>query len=511
MFRSSALPSFLVCRRAAPGFCALVLCAAFMAPAAAAPRALQRPAAEPVLPPEVAAALARARVPREAISLLVAPVEDGRAPRLAHRAGVPVNPASVMKLVTTFAGLDLLGADYTWKTSFYADSPLADGVLNGNLYIRGGGDPKLVLERIDAMFRALLARGVREVRGDLVLDNSVFAPVPREPADFDGEPFRPYNSTPDGLLVNFKSLIFTFLPDGETGMARIRSEPPIAGVAIDATVPLTSTACGDWHAGLQADFGDPARVHFAGSYSAKCGERVWPVAYADPATYAQRVLQAMFTSAGGKVTGVARQGRVPGGARWLMDAPSLPLAEIIADVNKYSNNVMAQQLFLTLSAPDNRDMAGKRPPRGQASLAGSRAALAAWWPLAMGLGGPDVPPPVLENGSGLSRQERITALALGQLLRRAAVHPQAAVFLNSLSLAGMDGTTVAMRNRGLAPGAIGNARLKTGTLVDVAAVAGYATGRSGQRYLLVGIVNHPNAGAARPALDALVEWTVREP
>ncbi|MDB5851479.1 MAG: D-alanyl-D-alanine carboxypeptidase/D-alanyl-D-alanine-endopeptidase [Rhodoferax sp.] len=486
---------------------ALAFCAT--AGAQAAPKAPPR-AGESALPPVIAAALAKARVPADAISLLVAPVEENRAPRLRHQADMPVNPASVMKLVTTYAGLDLLGADYTWKTSFYADGPLADGVLNGNLYIRGGGDPKLVLERIDAMFRALQARGVREVHGDLVLDNSFFAPVARDPAEFDGEPLRPYNSAPDGLLVNFKALILTFTPDGGSRTAHIKSEPPMAGVAIDASVPLSSAPCGDWQNGLQADFADPARVHFAGGYPAKCGARVWPVAYAEPASYARRVLAAMFVSAGGVLQGGAREGPVPGSARWLMDAPSLPLSAIIADVNKYSNNVMAQQIFLTLSAPDTRDVPGKRPAQGQGSQAGSRQVIAAWWPLAMGLARPAVPPPVLENGSGLSRDERITAAGLGQLLRRAAVHPQAAVFLNSLSVAGMDGTTLGMRARGLAPDAIGNARLKTGTLRDVVAIAGYATGRSGQRYVVVGVVNHPNAGAARPALDAVVEWAIKD-
>ena len=488
-----------------------VLCLWLAGASQAATKAAARPT-EPVLPAEIATALARAKVPRDAVSLLVAPVDgaEDAPPRLRHRADEAMNPASVMKLVTTYAGLDLLGADYTWATRFYAEGALANGVLDGNLHIRGGGDPKLVLERVDAMFKALQARGVRQVRGDLVLDHSFFAPVARDPAEFDGEPLRPYNSTPDGLLVNFKALILTFTPDPASGTARVRSEPPMAGVAIDATVPMGSAPCGDWRGALGADFSDPNRVRFTGSYPARCGERAWPVAYADPASYARRALLAMFATAGGTVEGTAREGPVPAGARWLMDAPSLPLAEVIADVNKFSNNVMAQQIFLTLSAPDTRDVPGKRPARGQGSQEASRAVIKAWWPRAMGPARPLVPAPLIDNGSGLSRDERITAAALGRLLRRAAVHPQAAVFLDSLSVAGVDGTTQGMKARGLAPEAMGNAQLKTGTLRDVAAVAGYATGRSGQRYVVVGLVNHPNAPAARPALDALVEWAVRD-
>ncbi len=465
--------------------CALALAAAFSLAQA------QR------LPPDIASALARAKVPQDAVSLYVARADGVGLPRLSHRANALVNPASVMKLVTTFAALDTLGADYTWKTRFYADGPVKDGVLLGNLYIQGGGDPKLVLERIAADFAALQTRGVQTVRGDIVLDHHIFDPTTRDPAEFDGQALSPYNSAPDGLLVNFKSLIFTFTPEPDSGIARIRSQPPIADVQIDAQVPLSADSCNDWRGALQADFADPNRVQFGGSYPVKCGERTWPVAYTDPASYARRVLQAMYLGLGGSLTGAVRDGRTPSDAVWLMDAPSQPLGELIADVNKFSNNVMAQQMFLTLG------LQGSQP----GSFAASRRAVAAWWLQTMGR---DVPAPTLENGSGLSRDERTSARALGQLLCRAAAHPQAAVFANSLSIAGVDGTSQRMRERGLAPESIGNAQLKTGSLRDVASVAGYATGRSGQRYVVVGIVNHLLAPAARPALDALVEWTVKE-
>jgi D-alanyl-D-alanine carboxypeptidase/D-alanyl-D-alanine-endopeptidase (penicillin-binding protein 4) len=452
---------------------------------------------ERVLPAEVATALARARVPRDAVSMLVLPLDAAGAPRLAHRVDTAMNPASVMKLVTTLAALDTLGSGFTWKTQFYADGPVAGGVLQGNLYVRGGGDPKFVLERIDAAFRELQARGVQQVRGDMVLDSSIFETIARDPGEFDGEPMRPYNATPDGLLVNFKSLILTFVPQPDGLTALVKSEPPMAGVQIDATVPLNRQSCVDWRGDLQPDFSDPNAVHFLGAYSAKCGERVWPLAYVDPASYGKRVLQAMFTGAGGTLTGTVRDGRTPPQARLLMEAPSLPLGEMIADVNKFSNNVMAQQVFLTLGAQ----------ARGQGSLASAREAISNWWRKFMGT---KTVAPLLDNGSGLSRQERITATALGQMLQRAAAHPEAEVYMRSLSLAGFDGTTTRMRERGIAPHAMGNAWLKTGSLRDVASVAGFANGLSGRRYVVVGIINHPNAPAARPALDAMVEWAVND-
>ncbi|PZP98816.1 MAG: D-alanyl-D-alanine carboxypeptidase/D-alanyl-D-alanine-endopeptidase [Variovorax paradoxus] len=459
-------------------------------PSAAAPPGAERP-----LPPAVATALAQAKVPRDAVAFLVQPLDD-TAPRLAHRVDAAMNPASVMKMVTTLAALDQLGPGFTWKTRFYADGPVADGVLHGNLYIEGGGDPKLVLERVDSAFRTLQAAGVRQVRGDMVLDNSIFDVPTHDPAAFDNEPLRPYNVAPDGLLVNFKALILRFTPQAD-GTALVTSEPPLTGVVVPDAVPLArNQACGDWRSALQADFSDPNAVHLQGDYPARCGERDWAVAYVEPSSYAQRALLALFRAAGGQLDGSARQGRRPANARLLLEAPSLPLAEVIADVNKRSNNVMAQQLLLTLAAQ-------RRLP---ARMEDGRAAIAAWWRRFVGSA---TPGPLLENGAGLSRDERISASALARMLARASRHAEAATYLQSLSLAGVDGTTERMRERGLAH-VVGNAWLKTGSLRDVASVAGYVRGRSGQRYVVVAMINHANALSARPALDSLLEWAAED-
>lgn len=461
------------------------------------------------LPPAVARALANAKVPPSAASFMVRRLEGDAVPVLNHRAGVAMNPASVMKLVTTFSALDMLGPDFTWKTAFYTDGTLGKGVLNGDLIIRGGGDPKWVLERIEDNLRTLQVLGVRRITGDIILDNSVFELAERNSADFDGEPMRPYNSAPDGLLVNFKALILKFVPDPQTQTVRVVSEPPMADVAIDASVNATTDGCGDWRGGLRADFSNPNKVRFSGSYSVRCGENTWPVAYIEPTSYAVRVIKAMHQVSGGVLDGKVRTGKLPRTAVLLWQAPSLPLSQIIADVNKFSNNVMAQQVFLTLSAqysPFNTSLHLPGAAR-TGNFARSSTTVQHWWRERFGLA---VKSPVLENGSGLSRNERITAQALGDLLRLAARHPSAEVFANSLSVAGVDGTAARMASRGVVNAAIGNAQLKTGTLRDVTAIAGYAMGKSGQRYSVVGIINHPNANAARPALDALVEWTVVE-
>ena len=274
-------------------------------------------------------------------------------------------------------------------------------------------------------------------------------------------------------------------------------------MAIPVEVAASYGACGDWRGSLQGDFSSPDRITFSGRYPLACGERVWPVAYVAPRLYAGRVIEAMWRNAGGQLAGAVREEALPRTARLLITADSLPLADIIADVNKFSNNVMAQQVFLTLSSqlPNSSGVAGR-----VGNFAASQRNIAAWWKSRL----PQAAPPVLENGSGLSRMERASAASLNSLLQLAAASPQAQVFANSMGLAGVDGTVARMRERNAASAAIGQAQLKTGTLKDVAAIAGYANAQNGQRYSVVGIINHPNAGAARPALDALVEWAVKQ-
>ncbi len=465
------------------------------------------------LPPAVLAAMSRAQVPASALSALVISVDPDAHERLRHRASTPVNPASVMKLVTTYAAIDLLGSDFTWNTRFYTDGTVENGVLRGNLYVRGGGDPKFVLERIQEAYLTLQAKGVRVILGDMVLDHSAFELPAIDPGAFDGEALRPYNAAPDALLVNFKSVILTFQPDLANGVARVVSEPPMAGLAVDASVPLSrGTACGDWRGTVQARFDDPNSIRFEGRYPQVCGELKWPVAYQQPASYAARAMEGVWRAAGGSITGEVRNGLTPPGVQLLHEARSLPLSDIIVDVNQWSNNVMAQQLFLTLGqlSPVNYVSQGSIADRQALVRPGrferSREVVAEWWQRTFG---PRGIAPVLDNGSGLSRDERITPESLAGLLRHAAQHPQGAQFVQSLSVAGVNGTASRLA-RGATSAARGNAWIKTGTLRDVTGIAGYVNAVNGARYAVVGFINHPNAPAARPALDALLEWVAQQ-
>ena len=458
--------------------------------------------AKPKLPKSLVQALKQANVPLQDFSVMVTPIGnaagDARTPlmpRLSYRASAEMNPASVMKLITTSAGLSLLGPDFTWRNRVLVEGQVKEGVLYGNLYLKGSGDPKLVLERVQSLIDAVMAKGLRDIRGDIILDGSVFDLPAKNPASFDAEPLRPYNVAPQGLLLNFNAILFKFSPDIANGVANINTEPPLTNVQMPSTVPLSNGPCQDWRTQLRADFSQADVVRFLGAYPSACAEQQWPVAYVQPQSFAPRMMEAMWRQSGGKLQGQVREGVTPNPALLWLEAPSLPLSEIVADINKFSNNVMAQQLFLTLSSQNSR---------GQ--FEASRQVVLKWW--AQNL--PDQKPPVLDNGSGLSRDERSSAQALTALLQLAAKSPYALALQNSLSIAGVDGTLSRLKDRQPQSPAIGRARLKSGSLRDVASLAGYVEGLSGQRYVLVVIVNHPNANAVRPAFDKLLEWTVND-
>jgi D-alanyl-D-alanine carboxypeptidase/D-alanyl-D-alanine-endopeptidase (penicillin-binding protein 4) len=452
----------------------------------------QAAAATEVLPAPIASALARAGVPQSAAAVFVQDVDAGK-PALSFNAGQPLNPASVMKLVTTFAALELLGPNYTWKTEAHLGGPLAGGILDGDLVLKGYGDPRLTIEHFWLLLRSLRARGLREIRGDLVLDRSYFETTDHDPARFDGEPLRPYNVGADALLVNYKAVRFQFVPDATTKTVTIVPEPRLAQLEVANGVRATEGGCGDWRAGLKFDLqqgGGAAKVSFSGAMPASCGERYWNLALLTHRDYVHGVFRQLWEEMGGTLRGRVRDGTAPAGARAFATYESPAAAEVVRDMNKHSNNVMARQVFLTLSAETTK-LAGRYDRSARTVQS---------WLAARGL---EIPELVIENGSGLSRSERISAASLGRLLLaayRSSVMPE---FVASMPLVAYDGT---LRKRMKFESVAGQAHVKTGSLSDVRSIAGYVLDRNGRRAAVVMIVNHPNAGAARPAEDALLAW-----
>jgi len=441
------------------------------------------------LPPEVYAALERAKVPPEALVVVVQEAGTTRT-RLAWRADTAVNPASLTKLLTTYAALDLLGPAWAWNTPVWLQGTVNDGVLEGNLVIKGSGDPKLVPERLWLLLRRVQQLGVREIRGDIVLDRSAFSVPEQNAAEFDGEPMRPYNVRADALLLAYRSVLLSFTPDAARGLALVGIDPPLAGVRADTSVPLSAGACNDWRGELKADFSDPARLRLAGSFPLACGEKTWPMAYADPRSYNDRVLSGLWREMGGKLGGSVRDGVAPATPPSFM-VVSPALSEVVREINKFSNNVMAQQLFLTLGLV--RGASG--------SPEASREVLRRWLGERLGRAAEHA---VIDNGSGLSRETRLTAQQLARVLQSAWASPVMPELLASLPVSGTDGTLTRSK------ATPGRAHLKTGSLRDVAGVAGYVLAQGGRRYVVVAVINHPNANAARPAIDTLVQWVINE-
>ena len=471
---------------------------ALLASSLAASQARAAPVATWTLPPTIAAALDKAHVPQSALALWVQPV-DAASPSWGWNPDFGVNPASVFKLATTSAALEMLGPAWTWKTGVFVTGPIRNGVLNGSVVIVGTGDPSLVMERVWLLLRQLRDSGVREIRGDIVLDHSGFAPGTRSAADFDNAPSEPYNVLPDALLMNFRSVTLSFQPDTQAQVAHVTSEPPLAGLAIDATVPLSKGPCDDWRGALRLGADNPTRWHFAGAYPARCGARNWPLAYPEPASYESRLVGALWHELGGRISGKVHDGTLPDGATLAFTFESPQLAQIVRDINKYSNNTMAEQLFLTLAWNASSELSATATDVKEDQ---ARAVLKQWLHDRLGSAADGI---VVVNGSGLARETRVSARTLALLLQSNWNSPVMPELVSSLPINGVDGTL--RKSTALA----GRAHLKTGSMRDVVAVAGYVQADSGRRYILVAVINDPNAGGARPALDAAIDWVERDP
>jgi len=441
------------------------------------------------LPPSFRQALKAAQIPTANVAVVIQPVE-ATAPLVSHNARQAMSPASVMKLLTTYAALDLLGPAYTWKTTALADTaPVAD-TLNGNLYLKGGGDPKLALEHFTALLRQLRVRGVRHIAGDVVLDRSAFLVPAEDPGAFDNKPLRPYNVGPDALLVNFRALTFSLA--GLDGKVRLLAETPAEGLTVDNQLKLVDGPCStDWKdfVGIRLlPEGTGQRLEFTGNFSPACGEKHLSIAPFSADGQVAGLFKALWRELGGSLSGQVRAGATPATARPLAQQESPTLAELVRDTNKFSNNVMARQIFLALGNDE-----------GPATTDRARQRIADW----LTRRGLRLPELVLDNGSGLSRRERISADGLGRLLLDAWHSPVMPELIASLPIVGIDGT---MKKRLTDSAATGRAHIKTGYLEGVRAAAGFALDSHGRNYVVICLINHPRAVAGAGAIDSLIQW-----
>ncbi|HEX7079869.1 MAG TPA: D-alanyl-D-alanine carboxypeptidase/D-alanyl-D-alanine-endopeptidase [Gammaproteobacteria bacterium] len=447
------------------------------------------------LPPPVARVLQGHGIPEDAVSVVVQAV-DSAEPVLAHLPDVPRNPASVMKLVTTWSALEILGPTYRWPTEVYFLGPLDDGKLDGDLLLKGYGDPYLVLEEFWKLLRALRRIGLEEIAGDLVIDDSFFAVNEPAPGEFDGQPFRTYNVLPSALLVNFKAVQFHFFANPADGRVDIVAEPPLANLDIRNRIRLAEGPCRGYQAGISVDVvgDDLAEVVFGGAFPSRCETYRMARTVLRHDTYVLGLFRTLWEELGGRFEGSLRRGVAAAGSEPALTWLSPPLANVVRSINKNSNNVMTRQLLYTLGA-EKLGAPGTRE-KGKHVIEDFLVA-----------NGFDTSTLAMDNGAGLSRDARVSAALLVDVLRAAAASPYAPEFLSSLSLGGLDGTT---RDRFDGYSAV--MHVKTGSLDHVAALAGYVRAASGADYVVAILLNAEDAhrGPGSELEEAVVRWVYRE-
>ncbi len=444
--------------------------------------------------PQVDRVIEQGHLPYASVSFLVADADTG-AVILERNAATPRGPGSVMKLLTTFAALDTLGPAFTWQTRAFVDGPIVHGVLRGNLYLKGGGDPYMTIERWWRFAAQLRATGLKTIQGNVVIDDRAFSLPNENPAAFDGHPNRPYNVIPDALMVNFQSVDYRVAPDPGTRRVDVSAIPKPVNLAIRNDIRLVGGRC----AGRGDRIGYANRtalrdqITLSGTMSMHCGPVVFTRAVMFAPQFAYGTFVQLWHELGGRISGGYEAGGTPPGAREIVDFDSVPLAEAIQLTNKFSNNTMARTIMLTL---------GETRYGAPATLDKGITAIEAWSrEHRIPLKGT-----VIVNGSGLSRRTRISAETMAALLRVAYHSRYAPEFLASLPIAGMDGT-LRRDMKETPPGAV---RLKTGHIDDVSAVAGYVRTRQGHTDVLVSFVNDPRVatGAAELVHRALVDWVL---
>lgn len=446
------------------------------------------------LPPVVARALEQARIPSSSVSIYVRKANTDEVV-VSHNADELRSPASTIKVLTTFVALDMLGPAYTWKTRAYADGRLVDGTLTGNLVLEGGGDPYMTSERWWNFAQSLRQVGLKKVSGNVVIDRSYFATEQGNRAGFDNQPFRSYNVLPDALMVNFQTSRFTLIPESGRPRPSVMVDPLPANLELRNDVRIGPGRCRGSNRSINFNVPkgtDATELTVRGVLATACGNYGINRAIMNAPEYAYGTLRTFFTQLGGELEGDLKLDRVPPNARLIMTYPSLTMTEIIRLVNKYSNNVMARHLLLTLAA----ERYG-----APATVDNGRAAVAAW----LKERDIEIPGFVIDNGSGLSRAERITARGMGEMLDVAWHSPFMPEFAASLPLSATDGT---LRNRFRAPAMQGRLRLKTGTIDNVSGLAGFVSAASGDTYVMVILVNHPGVhfGTAEETQAALIRW-----
>ena len=452
--------------------------------------------AQELVPQEVARILKRHGVPQSQTGLFIA-WADGRP--IAHLNGdYPFNPASAIKLATSMVALDQLGPGHVWQTKFLTAAPVVNGSLRGDLYFKGNGDPYLTNDRLLHLVASLARRGIVSVAGDVVIDDSLFLVNGHDPASFDGAGTKPYNAAPGASVVNFGATkVIIHVSDGKV---HAFLEPPSSTFEFKNQLKLRKAKCtGSWRRKIKerlsrAEDGT-ARLVLSGTYASGCREKNFHLlGQSDPVAHVAGAVRGMFEELGGSIQGQWRKEKTPRNAKTVVALDSDPLAVAIRGMNKFSNNFMARNLFLSL---------GYDKTSRTHSIEKARQAMVAWF----ADHGINVENLFIDNGSGLSRSTRITPQQFGEAIVAFNKTSLRHELIASLAVLGRDGTA---RNWNRKKGSAGNAHIKTGTLANARATVGLVHNPAAD-IIFVMMVETRGTAAARRAIQDMLDWAYRLP
>ncbi len=453
-------------------------------------------AAETTLPVSVQNALNARNLPHDSLSVSVIDVNSGN-PVLQWRSDQARNPASTIKLVTTLVALDVLGPTYQWHTDVFARGEIENGRLDGDLLIKGYGDPFLVTERVWQLVQQIRQAGIREIDGDLLLDDSWFDVGEYDPAAFDHQPLRAYNVAPNALMMNFKVVRYWFEPDHEAGAVSVRVDPPLQNLQVQNRLGLAAHSCRGFQRGITISSNAAVdEITFSGKFPSGCQRYAMDRTVLSHNEFVYGLFSTLWEDSGGILNGSFRNTTIKEGEEALLSFASLPLTEVIARVNKHSNNVMARQLLYTLGAEIN----------GVPGTEESGKAAIAKWLEDNKLASTRIS---IDNGAGLSRSTRTSTGDMARMLQFAWQQPYMPEYLSSLALSGLDGT---LRRRFNDSALAGKAHMKTGSLDHVTAIAGYLQARSGRRFAIVAMQNYEDIhrGPGEEVQEALLRWVYEQ-
>lgn len=442
--------------------------------------------ANAALPPRIEQALSKAGISPDSIAIVARPLQG--APLLTHNADRPMRSASVMKLLTTYAALERLGPNWTWKTEAYALGPIKDGILDGPLLLKGYGDPSLTLERFWLLTQQLKQQGLKSIKGGVIVDVSHFDSSPTQASSLIDDP---WEVVPNALMINLQAERLFFERQGD--LTKVRVEPEL-GWKIKLDMPLVEGPCredieDEWKPSIEWIKGTPtASIH--GKFPTGCDTRILNLGITDSVYYAGAIFRQLWEGQGGSLEGATRAGTLPENAMRIAQLESPPLSQAIIGTNKFSSNPMARAIYLSI---------GRTYQLPNQTSASSADAVIKRWLKEKKLLFPEL---VQETGCGLSRREQLSAAHWVDLLISAANSPFSAELTASLPILGMDGT---MKKRLRSEPAMGWGHFKTGTLSDTKALAGYLTTAKGRQLAITVLINSPALGRrADPVFEEIL-------